>query len=250
MAVNEFFTVEVSPIFSTNYALLHSAALADNDVMFDWHEFEIPRGTYKLVNVMGRVRGNNGTKQNIAHELFFANEGDKSLGTYSSAQAGIQWLPHIQAHLMVDADDYSAKPANCSIYNIGQSANKDTGRTLPTVLQPAKKHIDAGYSKMYVGGLSGGAFDFGTGITTTANVLIGDTTITIGGGGGNNAFLPGDVIADQNGVLYGTIASVGDAALTLQDATVGDGAVGDVMASSGAEVHIANPITLVLQFER
>ena len=77
MAINEFFTVEVTPTLTTA-DVLHGSNIGTGEVLFDWTEFQVPRGTNKLVNITGKVRGVNGFAQRIAHELYFAKKGDKS----------------------------------------------------------------------------------------------------------------------------------------------------------------------------
>ena len=250
MAINEFFTVELTPTLTTGN-ILHSSNIGTGEVLFDWAEFQVPRGTNKLVNITGRVRGKDGAAQRISHELYFAKKNDKSLGTVSSTQAGIQWLPNTLGHVMVDAADHSQRLANVSIYNISQSSTSQssaagTGRCLPLILQPDEDSLTPqGFCKLYVGAVSGGGMNFGTNLTASANVLANTTAVSFASGA-NNVFLPGDIVAGQDGTAIGTVSSVTDTALTITEAIPGEGAV----VASGQEIYITNPITLVLQFER
>ena len=73
MAINEFFTVELTPTLTT-CNILHGSNIGTGEVLFDWAEFQVPRGTNKLVNITGRVRGKDGAAQRISHELYFAKK--------------------------------------------------------------------------------------------------------------------------------------------------------------------------------
>ena len=69
--INKYFTVEVKPEIDAN--LLNAAALAsDDDVIFTWTPFEVPKGSCRLLNVTARVASNDGTAQHHPFQLFFA----------------------------------------------------------------------------------------------------------------------------------------------------------------------------------
>ena len=69
--VNKYFTVEVKPDIDGD--LLATAALAgDDDVIFSWTPFEVPKGSSKLLNVTARVAGADGAAQHHPFQLLFA----------------------------------------------------------------------------------------------------------------------------------------------------------------------------------
>ena len=78
-----------------------------------------------------------------------------------------------------------------------------------------------GFCKLYVAACSGGGMNFGTNLAASANVTAGTTTVSFSSGA-NNVFLPGDIVAGQDGTAIGTVSSVTDTALTIAEAIPGE----------------------------
>ena len=68
---NKYFTVEVKPDIDAD--LLGAAALADDDVIWSWWPFQIPKGSSRLLNVTARVAGTDGTAQHHPFQLLLLN---------------------------------------------------------------------------------------------------------------------------------------------------------------------------------
>ncbi len=250
MNQNSFFKVRVRPTLTATGANLGS--ITAGEVLFDWTAFQVPAGVNKLVQVSGHVRGVDGAAQRVNFEIYFNQRNTYSIGTVSATQAGIQFFETHQGHVMIDGADHSQRLANAAVFSAGYSTNA-TGRNLPLLLEPEKAQLNTGaFSTVYIGGAAGGAFNFGTGVLSSAAVNGGATTIPIDKSGttssidGTSAFLPGDIIQLTDQTLIGTVSSVSDTALTLQDAIAGDGEI----IADNSELFIKNPIVIDLEFER
>ena len=85
---NKYFTVEVKPDIDAN--LLNTAALAsDDDVIFSWTPFEVPKGSSRLLGVTARVAANDGTAQHHPFQLLFAKSKVDTAKGFISAPASI-----------------------------------------------------------------------------------------------------------------------------------------------------------------
>ena len=108
---SKYFTVNVNPGIPATR--LNGGALADDDVIFSWTPFEIPKGSAKLLNVTAMVASNDGTAQHLPFQLFFAKGVEEgglqtptSIGTFNTP---VLSQPSINQHLggiKINAGDY------------------------------------------------------------------------------------------------------------------------------------------------
>ena len=83
--MSKYFSVNVKPTIA---ASLQHAAFASGDVLFDWTEFNIPKGSAALVSavVMVRPKGDAGPTDNrFDFQLLFSKTNTVSLGTVNDA---------------------------------------------------------------------------------------------------------------------------------------------------------------------
>ena len=278
---NKFFTVEVKPPIDAS--LLNTAALAsDDDVIFSWTPFEVPKGSSRLLNVTARVAGNNGTAQHHPFQLLFAKgsidpttgamSAPASIGTYNTVATAINSLNQIQGGIKIEAIDYMCQSlVGCSIASTGNSVAAN-GSNVDMVLTPAgSPHVNylegttvtsitPGYDVLWVAGIACGAFNFASTVTTDGAVTAVGKIIHTDTKDANLVFSKGDVIQELDNTVIGTIFQIdevvnngGDGAATVDvnihvDREIaGDGR--DAIAD-GVKIYHRNPITLELSFEK
>jgi len=278
---NKFFTVEVKPPIDAS--LLNTAALAsDDDVIFSWTPFEVPKGSSRLLNVTARVAGNNGTAQHHPFQLLFAKgsidpttgamSAPASIGTYNTVATAINSLNQIQGGIKIEAIDYMCQSlVGCSIASTGNSVAAN-GSNVDMVLTPAgSPHVNylegttvtsitPGYDVLWVAGIACGAFNFASTVTTDGTVTAVGKIIHTDTKDANLVFSKGDVIQELDNTVIGTIFQIdevvnngGDGAATVDvnihvDREIaGDGR--DAIAD-GVKIYHRNPITLELSFEK
>jgi hypothetical protein len=274
---NKFFTVEVKPPIKAS--LLNAAALAsDDDVIFSWTPFEVPKGSSRLLNVTARVAGNDGTAQHHPFQLLFAKgainastgimEAPASIGTYNTVAKAINSLNQIQGGIKIEAIDYMCQSlVGCSIASTGNSVAAN-GSNVDMVLTPAGSphatylegttvtSITPGYDVLWVAGIACGAFNFASTVTTDGAVGENGRVIHTDTKDANLVFSKGDVIQELDNTVIGTIFQIdevvndgGEGPATVDVDIHVDRLGGDAIAD-GVRIYHRNPITLELSFEK
>ena len=276
---NKYFTVEVKPNIDAD--LLNAAALAsDDDVIFSWTPFEVPKGSSRLLNVTARVAGNDGAAQHHPFQLIFAKSrvnaitgaltNPTSLGEYNEVATFLPSVNEAIGSVKIDTVDYLCQSlVGASLASTGNSVT-NSGSSCDLVLTPsgssdhASYKLDAtdilgtagdtvtitpGYDVLWVAGIACGAMRFastvqtkGTATTKSASTLLVDTKDP------NLVFSPGNVIQDVANQAIGTIESIGgfgDSEATITLRTNSESVVGD-----NVKIYHRNPITLELSFEK
>ncbi len=282
---NKYFTVEVKPPIDAD--LLNTAALAsDDDVIFSWTPFEVPKGSSRLLNVTARVAGTDGTAQHQPFQLLFAKcavnatsgvlTNPPSMGEYNTVATAINSLRQIIGGIKIEAIDYMCQSlVGCSIASTGNSVAAN-GANVDMVLTPSGTDhasykldttdilgtagdivtITPGYDVLWVAGIACGAMDFASTVTTDGEVAAGSTTtIHTDTKDANLVFSVGDVIQEVDNTIIGTITAIGTAATADVDLTVdrteaGEETAGRQAIADGIKIYHRNPITLELSFEK
>jgi hypothetical protein len=271
---NKYFTVEVKPDIDAN--LLNTAALAsDDDVIFSWTPFEVPKGSSRLLGVTARVAANDGTAQHHPFQLLFAKSKVDTAKGFISAPASIgeynevaTFLPSVNeaiGSLKIETIDYMCQSlVGASLASTGNSVAAN-GANVTMVLTPSgtdhAQYINAsgtgvditpGYDILWVAGIACGAFNFASTVTTDGTVLGTAKIIHTDTKDANLVFSPGDVIQEVDNTIIGKIESIGAVDGTdldmVVDRVAGGGpkdAIGD-----GVKIYHRNPITLILSFEK
>ena len=166
------FSTTIKPTIT---ASLQESAFAANDILFDWTEFRVPRGSARLLNVVALVRGTNGAdhalaSSNLDIELFFAKsiEGvaPPTLGAINGAVNSPGWFNHLIGMQYLDMSANSIGSSIDLIYmSMAQMGNRGGGPDL--VLSTEDHPANLGYDTYYIAGLTQGAFDFSTAVETT-----------------------------------------------------------------------------------
>ena len=172
-----YFTVEVKPTIPTVAAGQH-AAFGQNDLLFDWYAFDVPKGTCRLIHIDQEVRpkGDSGSTVNeFDLDLLFAKANQdgtapSSIGTVNSTALSSavnlsnnmmgfivngSWEGY-EAHL--DSTAYTqCREEKCSMF----------------FSNPGPQVTTKGYDRYYMAAIAEGAFDFRSGCTINNGDLTG-----------------------------------------------------------------------------
>ena len=247
--MGKFYTVEVKPTIA---ASKQHAAFASGDLLFDWTEFEVPKGTVRLINttIMVRPKGDaSPTANSFPGQLIFSKTNTQTLGTLNASpdnRPSNDFLGQMQW-----PDQGSVDSLN-STWVITAPAGGDTDRGgNGIIMTPTEKGTNVGYSKMYLGGFAAGNFDFTTIIrlndaSGNMDVSVAGTTIATDGSSMDirEHFIANDVLHAHDDVLIGTVASVTDATDLELTSNFTAGALAD-----DDFVYNIHPIRVILQFE-
>jgi len=225
------------------------AAFAAGDLLFDFQEFEIPRGACKLEAVTASIRskGDAGPTANIfAFSLLFAKAG-ASLGiannvAFTTQKFGTEdYLGSIE----VEATDFVGTAASTQCLAVATAHGKDL------ILNPdPTSGSNVGVDKYFVAGIAAGAFDFRTILRINDDDIASEspgTTLVVDGNDMlvHEHILVGDQLIAQDDAAIGTVATItNDTTLELTQAI----ATGRLAANDF--VYVKHPITLTFHFTK
>ena len=239
---SKYFNITVKPDITGGNAV---TAFADDDLMFDWTEFSVPKGGARLIGITSIYRGTNGSRQEFASDIYFAkasknNSAPTSLGTVNSSVSGIGYFNNLLGCLNVPVTDFRDGLDYMSV------AHTNVVATGPGFVMDDITHSSGytGYNKYYLGVVAKGAFDFGTGVLADDPISASDTTATVKTVDARKVFAVGDVLVDNGNAAIGTIKSIGSATAITFEAGATEAVAGD------DEIVNKNPVTYVLHFER
>ena len=240
MSVTKYFTTTVKPIMLP--VKMNSGAYADDDVLFDFQPFEIPRGTNRLVGATALVRGNDGVAQELPFDLVFASRNTHSLGTEHATANGAP-NPYLLGIMGFKASDYGQK--SLDVMSIATARENRSNLCITGDHTYAGNSQRMGFDRVYVGGLAGGAFNFASTVAVTAQHTAGASTVlTLDGKSAELVLAEGDTIRADDNALIGTIKSVDSGTqITLEEANISQ-------IEDGDEMYNISPIHLILHFER
>lgn len=271
--INKYFTVEVKPEIDAN--LLNAAALAsDDDVIFTWTPFEVPKGSCRLLNVTARVASNDGTAQHHPFQLFFAKsrlnassghiEAPTTIGNFNDAVTSQKSVNQILGGIKIETIDYMCQSlVGDSIASTGNSVAAN-GSNVTMVLTPegtpADKYWDGsdwvaitpGYDVLWVAGVACGAMQFASTVQTDdaseLGIVAGATSFHTDTKDANLVFSVGDKIQELDNTIIGTIAEIGSATGTDVDITLEAPLENGI--DDGVKIYHRTPVRLVLSFEK
>tara|TARA_R100000773_G_C4185369_1_gene93383 strand:- start:99 stop:803 length:705 start_codon:yes stop_codon:yes gene_type:complete len=232
MAGRKFYSVTVRPSLTTG--VLAQRAFAANDVLFNWTEIPVDRGSSRLVSITTIIRGTNGAAQATQDvKLYFSkNSSEYSLGTVNSAESMAGYSKDMLGYALVNG-----------------SNDLEGGDLVPFKMIHTEVDLimtPEGGDSIYVAGVTGGAFDFGSNIKTNGAHDAGSaTTIPIGDSGLNDARLAlavGDILQANDNAAIGTVKSVAASSVTLESANT------DALGA-GDELVCINPLVFIFGFE-
>ena len=247
--MSKYFTVEVKPTITASKQ--HIGVFSAGDVLFDWTEFEIPKGSANLIGatVLVRPKGDaSPTANGKAMSLLISKSNTVSLGTINS-DANNRPSNDLVAHVELADADFTPTKLNSTAIGTTPTNVDDIPPGVPTVITANQNLASTpGFDKFYIGALSGTQF-----FTTLHRINDADidsaspgTALVIDGSSMNalEHFLPGDVLHAHDDAVIGTAAVVANGTITLTEAIAAS-----VLADDDFVYNI-HPIRIILQFEQ
>ena len=262
MATSKYFTVEVKPFIKASYQAAGSAAYADNDVLFDWNSFQVPKGASKLLSITVVMRGKDGGNQAAKDmDFFFAKSingtAPVTLGNSNATASGAPILAnHVIGFTHIEAaTDFGGNTLDH--FSAAANGGGAAGSHIPSLVLEGEPESgdNVGYDTLYIAATCAEAsVSFGTTVLTRGAVT-DDTTVTVetdkGGNDDPNAdliFAVGDVIHTATDDVLGTIGSIGAFDTNNQPITFTAPITDDL--GDNEELFNVNPLRLILSFEK
>ena len=249
---DRYFSVEVKPTIPASKQ--NSAAFGAGDVLFDWVEFEIPKGTSRLIGatMITRPKGNaTPTGNKFGSFLVFSKTNTVSYGTVNSAPTKTPSNDYLGFLELEDTTSFTLGSGT----NIGMSGRaSNTSSQANLLLTGSQTGTNVGYDKLYMAAQANGLFDFRSVIAiaedTDADDAASQVITTDGSVDESQILAVGDVLHIGTTVgtpaadsLIGTVAAVADNLVTLEAVSPTDLVDGDIL-------YNINPIRVILHFEK
>jgi hypothetical protein len=264
MATSKHFTVEIKPTIPGEYQANGSATFSDNDVLFDWTAFDIPKGAARLTSISIVMSGTDGGAQSAKDiDFLFAKTVDGVAPvTIGNANASASGAPILKNHIIglghiEGSTDYGGNTLDYFI--AGSTGSGAAGSHVPTIVLEGEPEsgTNVGYDKLYIAGICAESnISFGTKVLVRGAITAGNTT-TIptdlqgsaeGDPNAETIFAVGDVIETGTGDTVGTIASISAFDTDHQDIILTANNVEAI--ADNEELFNVNPVKVILSFER
>ena len=259
--MGKFFTVDVKPDIINGDVSNVQAANKDHvdidasDLIFDWTEVDVPKGSCMLRSVTGIVNGEDGAiaGSRTDYVIIFAKSvngvAPTSMGTVGAGQSGgFDLGDHHVGSMIMEGTSGTGTLGTVTFHVIyHNNDNSATGGGLPLVidLEPISG-TNVGYDKLYVCGLQAAPRHYCTGVIVDG-AITSDTedTITVDGVDATKIFSVGDTVYvhDLDTQIPGTLTKVEALKLTFSEANT------TVDIANNDELLNANPIRIKLGFE-
>tara|TARA_R100000541_G_scaffold43768_1_gene50941 strand:+ start:74 stop:856 length:783 start_codon:yes stop_codon:yes gene_type:complete len=259
--INKYFTVEVKPTIPGEHQAASSSEYNQKDVLFDWTSFQIPKGASKLTAVTAVFRGTNGGVQ-VARDLdlvFAKSINGTAPATLGNSNASVSAAPVVANHIiglahLDSGGDFGA--SGFDHFNVASTGSGAAASLIPELVLEGEPQSgdNVGFDTLYIGGIAGAAFDFGTTVLVRG-AITADNTVTIPTDKGTNddpdadlIFTVGDVLETATGDTVGTVASISAFDTNHQDIILTAKNVEAI--ANNEELFNVNPIRLILSFEK
>tara|TARA_R110000765_G_scaffold169040_1_gene274037 strand:- start:7 stop:756 length:750 start_codon:yes stop_codon:yes gene_type:complete len=249
--MGKYFTVEVKPTIP-NVAAGQHAAFAQDDLLFDWYAFDVPKGTSRLISADMEVRpkGDAGSTVNAFDvDLLFAKtvngNAPTSLGTVNSANSSVNSSNEIIG--FISNGSWTAFETHLDSTAFVNGLKTTTTKQFFTGEPDSGTNV--GYDRFYMAAIAEGAFDFSSILTINAGDLTGpvltvadlDATLHLAVGDTLKATTTADTTVSKD---MGVIKSIDSATqITLESAFT-------TAVVDNDFVYNAAPITFRLHFEK
>ena len=259
--MGKYFNATVKPDFTVATAM--GTAYSDNDVLFTWTKFEIPKGTAKLININGIIQGTNGAAGNSHNmTLYFAKPINgaappafRNIHAGMTAGSAAAFRRHLIGFLTL-TESQSTDSDHLAGYSVINSHASTGGKVSPTILLsgdgrpfPGDTNYSIetqGYDTFFVAAIANGAFDFGTDVdlNQVGNQAASQTPvqITTTGTDPRNVFAPGDLIVGETATTTAEVVSV-DSGVLMTITNISD------QIDQSEQLCFKNPVRLELGFE-
>jgi len=256
--MGKYFTVTVKP--TIDVAAL-AVAFADAEVLFDWMAFDVPKGPARLIGITALYTGKNGaTYTPTDFEVFWGKShlgvAPVTLGDDGAAVDTFGWYNNVIGKSYFDAS-VGRNDGDLITGNVMSVGAPGSGG--PALQQPAhyaannglvlqgepESGTNVGYDKLYVAAISKDVHQWGPStVLSDGTQSTSSPTITVNTVSAIITCGPGDVLRDEDGLLFGTVKTVNSATdITLEANSAS-------ATTDGKRVYNTTPITLILSFEK
>jgi len=261
MATSKYFTVEVKPFIKASYQAAGSAAYSDNDVLFDWNSFQVPKGASKLVNIAVVMRGTDGGNQAAKDmDFFFAKSingtAPVTLGNSNATASGAPILAnHVIGFTHIEAaTDFGG--STLDYFSAAANGGGAAGSHVPSLVLEGEPDSgdNVGYDTLYIAATCAEAnISFGTTVLARGGESAEATTVETDKGSDDDPdadliFAVGDVLHSATDDVLGTLTSIASFGSSKQDLGFSAG-IEDAIADN-EEIFNVNPIRVILSFEK
>jgi len=193
-------------VLPTLPASIQTAAYADTEILFDWHEVKGFKGA-SIDGIQVIVRGTNGADQTmVGIDLLFAtshireeergisvDQVPPTLGTTGAAVDTFQWKNNLVGYVPIASGDFI--DGDLVVLNIATKS----GLNIPVS------------GDLYVAAIAKGALDFRSTVQVGTETATNTTAVVVKTTSALTNFAPGDVLHDEDDQVIGTVKSVTDA---------------------------------------
>ena len=258
--MGKYFNVTVKPPIAV--AALAAGNISNAEVLFDWAAFDVPKGASRLIGITALYTGKNGVDYTPTDfELFWGKtNADGSapitMGDDGAAVDTFGWFNNIIGKTYMDAsigtNDGDLITGNVIVSAVpgggasGSSEPTNTPIQNGLVLQgEPDSGTNVGYDKLYVAAIAKATHNWGAStMTVDGSMSTSSPTLTVADLSAVIACGAGDILRDEDGLLFGTVKTVDSAtSITLEDNLV-------ATSTNDKIVYNTTPITLMLSFER
>ena len=257
--MSKYFTVTVKPTMPVATQIQSDKTdlpFAQNDLFWDWHAFDIPKGAAKLIHATLLVRGENASPQTARHfQVYFAKShsggtAPSSMGTGNASVDGTGYYNELLGGIHFQSDSFLTNLDYMSMCVTGFGGNTDQIPNMVLEGEP-ESGTNVGYDKLYIAGIQVNARNYGTGVLVNGAITSDTaTSITVDGTDVRKVFCVGDEVYIQSvDTALGTIKSMThdgtDGTIVLNAAIAGG-----TDLTNNHELLNANPWRFKLGFER
>jgi len=258
--MGKYFNVTVKPPVAVT--ALAAGSILDTEVLFDWHGFDIPKGAARLIGITALYTGKNGVRYAPTdYELFWAksNADGSAPGTMGDDGAAVDtfgWFNNIIGKTYVDANEANndadlitgsiqTPNANGGAGGAAGTTNRDSSQSALVLQGVSESGTNVGYDKIYIAAIAKGTHNWGVStVISDGTQSTSSSTITVKTVSAVITCGPGDVLRDEDGLLFGTVKTVNSATdITLEDNSAN-------ATTDDKRVYNTTPITLILSFEK
>jgi hypothetical protein len=256
--MGKYFNITVKPTISV--AALAAGNITSAEILFDWHGFDIPKGAAKLIGITALYSGKNGADYTPTDfELFWAKgnpdkTGPITLGDDGAAVDTFGWFNNIIGKTYIDASHGGSNSTELITGNViaanaygGAASGQGTlDIDSASVFQgEPDSGTNVGYDKIYVGAIAKGTHNWGPStVVSDGTQAITSPIITVKTVSAIITCGPGDVLRDEDGLLFGTVKKVNSATSITLEANSASATTDEKL------VYNTTPITLILSFEK
>jgi len=245
--MGKYFTVEVKPTILPSKQ--HLGVYADNDLVFDWFAFDIPKGTNRLIDATVILRGTNGIRQEHTLDFYFAksrNGSDPaSLGTVNATASGTGYFNDILGTVTIDTGDFAHGLDHLSVASGPRTGTAHSVIPALCLAGEPDSGTNVGYDKLYVAATATGSTypNFAATIDVDGIQATTQAVLAVESTHATKCFDVGDVIFDEDDRLMGTIKTVDSTTQLTMESNLANASVND------KKLYAHSPIKLILSFE-